>query len=75
MLFAHVLDRLQFGSALAADDEQQLLERLFQNEGQSRATERKRQAAELQEGELQFFRVLSSPVCLWQTGPIRTLQN
>ena len=75
MLFAHVLDRLQFGSALAADDEQQLLERLFQNEGQSRATERKRQAAELQEGELQFFRVLSSPVCQRQTGPIRTLQN
>ena len=51
VLYAYVLDRLQFWSALAAGDEQQLLERLLQSGGQNRAAERKKQAAELRKAE------------------------
>ena len=50
VLYAYVLDRLQFWSALAAGDEQQLLERLLSG-GQNRAAERKKQAAELRKAE------------------------
>lgn len=51
MLYAYVLDRLQFWSALAARDEEKLLERLLQNGDQNRVTERKKQAAELRKAE------------------------
>ena len=50
-LYAYVLDRLQFWSALATADEQQLLEQLLQNGGKNRAAERKKQAAELRKAE------------------------
>ena len=50
-LYAYVLDRLQFWSALAAGDEQQLLERLLQGGGQNRASEKKKQTAELRKAE------------------------
>ena len=51
VLYAYVLDRLQFWSALAAGDEQQLLERLLQSGVQNRAAERKKQVAELRKAE------------------------
>lgn len=51
VLYAYVLDRLQFWSALASTDEQKLLERLLQNGGHNRAAERKKQAAELRKAE------------------------
>ena len=50
-LYAYVLDRLQFWSALAAADEKKLLERLLQSGGENRAAERRKQAAELQKAE------------------------
>ena len=50
-LYAYVLDRLQFWSALAAADEQRLLERLLQSGGENRAAERKKRAAELRKAE------------------------
>lgn len=51
VLYAYVLDRLQFWSALAATDEDKLLERLLQSGGENRAAERKKQAAELRKAE------------------------
>lgn len=51
VLYAYVLDRLQFWAALAAADEQDLLERLLQNGGENRAAERKKQTAELRKAE------------------------
>ena len=51
VLYAYVLDRLQFWSALAAQDEEKLLERLLQNGSQNRNAERKRQTAELRKAE------------------------
>ena len=50
-LYAYVLDRLQFWSALAAADEKKLLERLLQSGGENRAAERRKQAAELRKAE------------------------
>ena len=50
-LYAYVLDRLQFWSALAAADEKRLLERLLQSGGENRAAERKKRAAELRKAE------------------------
>lgn len=51
VLYAYVLDRLQFWAALAAADEQDLLERLLQSSGKNRVAERKKQAAELRKAE------------------------
>lgn len=51
VLYAYVLDRLQFWAALASTNEQKLLERLLQNGGHNRAAERKKQAAELRKAE------------------------
>ena len=51
VLYAYVLDRLQFWAALASTDEQKLLERLLQNGGHNRAAERKKQTAELRKAE------------------------
>lgn len=51
VLYAYVLDRLQFWAALAAADEQDLLDRLLQSGGKNRVTERKKQAAELWKAE------------------------
>ena len=51
VLYAYVLDRLQFWAALAAADEQDLLERLLQSGGENRAAERKKQTAELRKAE------------------------
>ena len=51
VLYAYVLDRLQFWAALAVADEQDLLERLLQSDGENRAAERKKQAAELRKAE------------------------
>lgn len=50
VLYAYVLDRLQFWPALAAGDEQQLLARLLQSGGQNRAAEKKKQISELRKG-------------------------
>ena len=51
VLYAYVLNRLQFWSALAATDERKLLERLLQSSGNDRASERKKQASELRKAE------------------------
>lgn len=46
VLYAYVLDRLQFWAAMAVKDEQRLLERLIQSGGENRTAERKKQSAE-----------------------------
>lgn len=51
VLYAYVLDRLQFWSALAVGEEQQLLERLLQSSGRNRTAERKKQVTELRKAE------------------------
>lgn len=51
VLYAYVLDRLQFWAALAAADERQLLEQLLQSGGENRIAERKKRAAELRKAE------------------------
>lgn len=51
VLYAYVLDRLQFWSALAATDESLLLERLLQNGDKGRQAERKKRETELRKAE------------------------
>ena len=51
ILYSYVLDRLQFWVALAATDEDELLERLLQSGGENRAAERKKRTAELRKAE------------------------
>lgn len=51
VLYAYVLDRLQFWSALAATDESLLLERLLQNGDKGRQAERKKWETELRKAE------------------------
>jgi len=73
VLYAYILDRLQFWAALASTDEQKLLEHLLQNGGQNRAVERKKQAAELRKAEKRKIAVTELFVKIyedWSAGRI-----